>query len=399
VKDLVIPVQNPAKGDCHLTKLPKNCRFITQNIKGLQAKNQGKFKGTLDRIHYMQGDIIGLSETNTNWGCHAITKKFKDTIYWNTPGGSLTLSPIPTSYDKPYLPGGTLTLTLGKWRSYIDRKITDSEELGRWTGNSYRLSNNSKLHIITAYRVCDGQAEANSSLTAYNQQFIGIQAKGIKNPNPRQQIIDDPILQIKQLTKTTNDYIMIGIDANAEINNDKRGLGKLCNECDLVDMYTSIHEDYENFPTHINGSKRIDYILCSPNLLRFVNKVGYIKFHEAMDSNHRAVFCDLDQSLLDAEKDDNLQQLECLIGTNSTNHEGEKYIRELDNFCKYHKLYDKAGIIYRKLKSNTLIDKQSINKELNIIDKLLTEGMLASEKHNRKRKPKTLWSPKLSESY
>jgi hypothetical protein len=185
------------------------------------------------------------------------------------------MSPIPTNYKRPYLPGGTLTLTVGKWRSYIESEILDTEQLGRWTGNSYRLSPISKMHIITAYRVCESRAYEDKSLSTYNQQYVGLQTKGIKNPDPRQQIIDDLIILIKSLTKNKDDYLMLGIDANAYIQTDKKGLQKLCNECNIVDMYSSIHEeDEENFPTRINGSKRIDYILCTTNLFHHVQKVG-----------------------------------------------------------------------------------------------------------------------------
>jgi hypothetical protein len=265
------PVPNPKKGDCHNQKTPGSFRFMTQNIRGLHPKNQVKWEGILERIKALQVDVVGLSETNINWGNAEVTKKFTDTIYKKTQGGSLTLSPIQTSYTRAYLPGGTLTLTIGKWRSHLDSKKTDSDHLGRWKGNSYRLSEESKLHIITAYRVCEAKAKSTSSLTVYNQQYIGLLAMGVKTPDPRQQVINDLILQIKKLKQSDNDYILLGLDANADILNDKNGLIKICTECDMVDMYTSIHDKDEKFPTHINGSKRIDYILCSPNLLRFVN--------------------------------------------------------------------------------------------------------------------------------
>jgi hypothetical protein len=335
-----------------------------------------------------------------NFGNADVLKKFKDTIYKRTPGGCLTISPIPTKYKRSYLPGGTLTLTVGKWRSFIDGDILDPEQLGRWTGNSYRLSPDSKLHVMTAYRVCDSKAEYDTSLSTFNQQYIGLQNKGYTNPNPRQQIIDDLIIQIKKLTKSEKDYLMIGIDANADITIDKKGLQKLCKECDLVDMYESIHtEDNENFPTHINGSKRIDYILCTTNLLHHVQKVGYIPFHEGIDSDHRAVFCDIDECILQQDKNDSSKIMERLIGTNSTNNEGEKYIRELDGFCIYHKLYGKVDLLLDVITTTDHYCKNDIIAELNKLDELLTRGMLASEKHNCKRKTKKLWSPKLNESH
>jgi exonuclease III len=82
-------------------------------------------------------------------------------------------------------------------------------------------------------------------------------------------------------------------------------------------MYTTLHDEDDVFPTHINGSKRIDYILCTPNVLQHVEKVGYITFHNALDSDHRAAFCDLHDTILDDKLDDqNFETYERLIGTN-----------------------------------------------------------------------------------
>jgi hypothetical protein len=129
-----------------------------------------------------------------------------------------------------------------------------------------------------------------------------------------------------------------------------------------------------------------------------VNKVGYIKFHEGLDSDHRAVFCDIDEKILESENERSNNVLERLIGTNSTNHEGGKYIRELDSFCNYHKIYLKVNNIYNNL-SKYDINNENIMTELDKLEELLTRGMLASERHNCKKKPKTMWSPKLSESH
>lgn len=153
------PLFNPERGDCHRSKIPKSLRYLIQNANGLQAHSQSKFEGTLDRIFQLQADVIGLVETSVNWGHMETTQRFKNTIHRKTPGGSLTLSPIPTNYSNAYLPGGTLTLTVGRWRSFIDSAITDSGGMGRWTGNSYRVHNNHKLPIISAYRVCDSTAQ------------------------------------------------------------------------------------------------------------------------------------------------------------------------------------------------------------------------------------------------
>lgn len=84
-------------------------------------------------------------------------KKFRRTLHRKTTGGNLTTSVFETTHKGPYIPGGTLTFTMGKWRSQIEEKIGVKENMGRWSGNTYRVTNTKKLHIITGYQVCQSQ--------------------------------------------------------------------------------------------------------------------------------------------------------------------------------------------------------------------------------------------------
>jgi hypothetical protein len=107
------PVLNPPKGDCFKVKQPGDLRFLNQNANSLQPHSMAKWEGTLDRLKHLNVDVTGLCETCVNFGNDDIMKKFKNTIYKRTPGGSITTSIVDTNYKKPYLPGGTLTLVTG----------------------------------------------------------------------------------------------------------------------------------------------------------------------------------------------------------------------------------------------------------------------------------------------
>jgi hypothetical protein len=52
---------------------------------------------------------------------------------------------------------------------------------------------------------------------------------------------------------------------------------ELMQECNLINLYKSFHNDYEEFATHANGSKTIDFILGSPNIIQYINRIGYIE--------------------------------------------------------------------------------------------------------------------------
>jgi hypothetical protein len=143
------PVYNPEKGDCHRNKTESSMRFLTQNMNGLQPHTLSKFEGTLDRLKYLMVNVVALQETCVNWGHSDTTQRFKNTIYKRTPGAHLSISPIPTNYTNPYLPGGTLTLTVGKWRSFIEKSIVDPDNMGRWTGTSFEFTTNVVyIHLV-----------------------------------------------------------------------------------------------------------------------------------------------------------------------------------------------------------------------------------------------------------
>ena len=54
------------------------------------------------------------------------------------------------------------------------------------------------MWICTAYRVCQEKSDNPGPLTAYQREYEGLRARGIVDPNPRQQILDDLTVEIDQ---------------------------------------------------------------------------------------------------------------------------------------------------------------------------------------------------------
>jgi hypothetical protein len=89
------------------------------------------------------------------------------------------------------------------------------------------------------------------------------------------------------------------------------------------------------------------------------------------------------------------------VGTNSTNKEGEAYIRHLHNAIKSHNIFTRIDSMYDKLdKFNKLeeVEKQEILRKLNIIDNIITELKLCAEKKHCAKTEPCLWSPTLYQS-
>jgi hypothetical protein len=66
-------------------------------------------------------------------------------------------------------------------------------------------------------------------------------------------------------------------------------------------LYAEFHDDLE-FPSHVNGSQTIDYMLCTPNFVEYVWKMGYIPFYECFDTDHCAIYCDIDNDIIKENK-------------------------------------------------------------------------------------------------
>jgi hypothetical protein len=160
-----------------------------------------------------------------------------------------------------------------------------------------------------------------------------------------------------------------------------------------------LHEDDQDFPTHENGTNRIDYLLCTPNVLQYITQIGYVPFNGALDSDHRAVFCDLNGAIFEAEIEEIPKRVR-LVGTNSTNKEGTKYVRCLYNRLQEHKIFDQIEELLAKVSTTTTdSDKVSIVRQLNQIDDEITRLMLLAEEKTCKKKYAALWTPTLEQSH
>jgi hypothetical protein len=138
------------------------------------------------------------------------------------------------------------------------------------------------------------------------------------------------------------------MDANESMSVKNSEIQQMIRDCKLINAYSAKHGEKE-FGTHINGSKRIDFIICNEAMLEHITSINYMLFHQAIDSDHRACYCDISETLFKNNKKPQ-QARERLIGTNSTNGEGEKYIRHLDMLFKMHRIYDKVETLSTQTK-------------------------------------------------
>ena len=79
------------------------------------------------------------------------------------------------------------------------------------------------------------------------------------------------------------------IDGNESFEKSKRGIDKLCRECRFYDVIEHRFNNMKIPNIYIAGSKCIDFILVSFNILKPITRCGMSTFGETTSSDHRAL--------------------------------------------------------------------------------------------------------------
>jgi hypothetical protein len=239
-------VENDPQGDILEEKQQNHLRIFFQNINGLHAPKLDKWIATINKMLELGIDITAICETCINWHKKRLKSKYQSCLQNRSSFGKLVnphlvTSPIDIPYKEDRVPGGTAMITSGPWTSRIENPIKDLFNMGRWCGNTYRLSGLKRLHIITAYRPCPTRIGPSTSMSTAHQQTVKIQQRKLQNTNPRKQFIIDFINQFSTLCSYLNEHVILSLDANSNILEDIHGIQLLANECSFVDLFSAIH--------------------------------------------------------------------------------------------------------------------------------------------------------------
>jgi hypothetical protein len=177
-EEIVRILLNDIKGDTLDEKQNDTLRIMFQNINSLRPNNTDKWEATLKQMVEFKVDIVGLCETSVNWKKAVLKKLFQLKANKILKNPCLTTSTTNINYDENYLPGGCCQITANTWTTRCESKIYDDFRLGRWIGNTYRVSTTKKLHVVSAYRVCESNPSAKSSLSTAAQQHTMLVARG-----------------------------------------------------------------------------------------------------------------------------------------------------------------------------------------------------------------------------
>jgi hypothetical protein len=249
--------------------------------------------------------ILVLSETNTNWHTKNIKKQLSSTTQSIYNNFSIAFS--DNRFNPPdrlaYLLGGCLQLCNGHWMSRIIKTIKDPRRMGRWTGHKYRLRDGKTLSVITAYRPCQQSitdATQPSVTVTYQQKLLYTKDKW-KYIDPRKIFIQDMIELVQDIENNTYNLCILMWDENESINDPSSAVKKLLTETSLVDAFVKVAGDPGQISTYSRGKKLIDFIFTSQALVPYISRVGYLALYESNLSDHRGMFLDVTESILDTK--------------------------------------------------------------------------------------------------
>ena len=279
--------QNNSWGDTLIYKKENTCRIYFQNIRNLTVDDEWiAWTDIISKMKDNNVDIFGFVEPNINWNkkmqteATNIGKRVNKQFIMQT----TTSEEYSSSTHKR---GGTILCTTNKMVGRYVSRSKDPRGLGRWTTISMAGRNQRLIHVVCLYRVSQEQSHGNR--TSYMQQVRLLKQQNVRNPNPRQQVLEDLDIRLQQWQGDKHDIILM-MDANSDLNDG--ALTKILHKHKLSDAMGRQHGC--NQPaTYERGTRTIDYIFCTERIIDSIEKGGIIPFNELIQSDHRALFIDI----------------------------------------------------------------------------------------------------------
>lgn len=244
-------------------------------------------------------DMMALQETKKPWT--ARNRSLYDQqccLAW--PHGAINaFSSAPWEHDEGnYQAGGALLSLNGHSKG---RFVTSgSDPLGRITWMKLRGTRDEGIIVINAYRVCQSGTSNPDAFTQFQQERTGLRARGIKNPDPRKQILSD-ILTLIDESRLEGYRPILCWDANEDWvkrshPNEGEQLTNFMRDAQLADPF---YNKFGYAPrTYVRSNNRLDYILVDPALTYSIKRIGYMENSEANFSDHALAYIDFDEKML-----------------------------------------------------------------------------------------------------
>ena len=300
-------IDNDWKGNNLSTSKDVNTtRLMFHNVNGMSLTGIDGLDMFIHEQTTLDVDIQGISEHCLDTSKFQVHQDAQDILQRQYHGQSmLQLNSSQESALNVYKPGGTGFLALGDIVSRLESQGRGGDPMGRWSDLHFQRRDQSPVTLISAYQVCPRPTNLIGN-TAYHQQLRALSNKGFTNIHPRQAFIRDLEAFILQIQSKGHD-IILGGDFNESLEDKHSGILRLTNGTNLTDPFLHFFPYHQSFGTHILGSRRIDSVYVTPNLMRSIKSIGYAPFQYAKPSDHRPLLIDFDTKTLFGYREHPLQ--------------------------------------------------------------------------------------------
>ena len=290
-------------------------RALFQNPNGVNP-HPGNYKlaMSLSECHDNCISLIGLSETNREWNNSEQQKQFREVTHKIWGASVIQTSTSNEKFEDNYKPGGTATILCeAHWVCRIIEKGEDPWGLGRWSYLLLSGKKNRRVLSVNGYRVCKATAASSGEKTAYKQQYNILRGRQTGTVDPRRQCVLDMQVWLVYFIAQGIEVIFY-LDGNENLK-DKIGkwcelppfepgkhmtsldhdgsLSSLVTTLGLIDVLQEQHQ--EAIPsTYIRGTRRLDYVFVTPNVMASVERSCMLPFHTGLGGDHRPLLIDFD---------------------------------------------------------------------------------------------------------
>ena len=362
-------------------------RFLTYNPNGLPYTDDVFLTQLIRRCLELNVHYCGFSEININTNNVELKMKMQTAVEKFLQNGLFHMNNSKIHGGAvDYQPGGVGAWFMGK----LSRKFigVEYDRRGRWVSHHFR-GGERNLKVYTLYRVNNNTIKPGSG-SAWEQQRLLLERDKIFT-NPRKQVIAEFNATIQRDLENGISILVLG-DLNEGIA-DKEGTNKQFADMGLFNI---LERTYKHLPkTHREGSKAIDHIWGTADVLSCVDACGYTPFHLISYSDHRGVFVDIDLKRLLPDSSISIPRAPCRILKSTNPRQVKQYNKSLQN------KWDIANIDskWKSIKANILHsgDTPENVRSINKLDKLISDFMLVSEDKSTKISSpmNSEWSEKL----
>jgi len=343
-------------------------RIIAVNPHGFGPDCTEKIEMLCQKVQEMEIDMILMSSPDRRWTSNRIeqlTNKFrrinKAVEIIATDSGEKTESEIG------WLPGGTITIVIGRLVGMIDKNNITKEKKGTWCAFTLE-ENGRKIRIVNLYRIPDN---TNKGMMTSKAQYdrAGKQTKSAKFY--REAILLEIANEISNSkTKGINDYIVAG-DFNQDVT--KERIVRFANENELEEIHQeyNFRDDIYRDATHARGQCQIDAIFASKGVLNCIKGSRIMDFNEVIITDHRGFMIDININKYFKKRYSRYDEIQSrTLNPNNRVHR-TKFKKKLDQYLKDSKLFETVM---------TKCTNGISPKELNIIDDEITYALNVARK-------------------